>query len=111
MSTERTNTISPWHTLLICISSTFRDMQAERDHLRHHAFPRLCTAVEPRNAPDEEQWRRVHARISDFFETLPSPPKVITRAERTLQWIGAQRGLHSAIRPIPNPHAPRNSDP
>jgi len=25
----------------IFISSTFRDMHAERDHLRHHAFPRL----------------------------------------------------------------------
>ena len=34
-------TRSPWQTRPVFISSTFKDMQAERDHLRHVVFPRL----------------------------------------------------------------------
>ncbi len=30
-----------WHSRSIFISSTFADMQAERDHLRTHVFPEL----------------------------------------------------------------------
>src|SRR5207247_1394507 len=33
--------IQQWKSRPIFISSTFRDMHAERDHLRHHVFPRL----------------------------------------------------------------------
>src|SRR5439155_26494131 len=33
--------ISAWRTRPIFISSTFRDMHAERDWLRNHVFPRL----------------------------------------------------------------------
>lgn len=32
---------APWQTRPVFISSTFKDMQAERDHLRHVVFPRL----------------------------------------------------------------------
>lgn len=35
------NTIARWATRPVFISSTFRDMQAERDHLRQHVLPRL----------------------------------------------------------------------
>jgi tetratricopeptide (TPR) repeat protein len=31
----------PWRTRPVFISSTFKDMHAERDYLRHHVFPRL----------------------------------------------------------------------
>ena len=31
----------PWKTVRVFISSTFRDMQAERDHLVRFVFPRL----------------------------------------------------------------------
>lgn len=30
-----------WQTVRVFISSTFRDMQAERDHLVRFVFPRL----------------------------------------------------------------------
>jgi len=33
--------IEAWRSRPVFISSTFRDMQAERDHLREHVFPRL----------------------------------------------------------------------
>ena len=32
---------APWQTRPVFISSTFKDMQAERDYLRHVVFPRL----------------------------------------------------------------------
>jgi hypothetical protein len=31
----------PWRTFSIFISSTFADMQAERDHLKTFVFPRI----------------------------------------------------------------------
>ncbi|MCX6901872.1 MAG: DUF4062 domain-containing protein [Verrucomicrobia bacterium] len=34
-------TTEAWRSRPVFISSTFRDMQAERDHLREHVFPRL----------------------------------------------------------------------
>lgn len=36
-----TPTFSQWHARPVFISSTFKDMQAERDYLRSHVFPRL----------------------------------------------------------------------
>src|SRR5439155_26698150 len=33
--------IHQWKARPIFLSSTFRDMHAERDYLRHHVFPRL----------------------------------------------------------------------
>lgn len=38
----------PWKTLRVFISSTFRDMQAERDHLVRIVFPRLREELLPR---------------------------------------------------------------
>ncbi len=35
------NTTAPWRTFSIFISSTFADMQAERDHLKNIVFPRV----------------------------------------------------------------------
>jgi len=35
------NSLSPWRTFSIFISSTFADMQAERDHLKNIVFPRV----------------------------------------------------------------------
>ncbi len=32
---------APWRTFSIFISSTFSDMQAERDHLKNIVFPRV----------------------------------------------------------------------
>lgn len=37
-----------WRTVRVFISSTFRDMQAERDHLVKHVFPRLRKLCESR---------------------------------------------------------------
>jgi telomerase protein component 1 len=36
-----------WRTVRVFISSTFRDMQAERDHLVRVVFPRLRARLEP----------------------------------------------------------------
>ncbi|MEI8189649.1 MAG: DUF4062 domain-containing protein [candidate division NC10 bacterium] len=33
--------LTPWRTVRVFISSTFRDMQAERDHLVRFVFPKL----------------------------------------------------------------------
>jgi hypothetical protein len=33
---------TPWRTFSIFISSTFADMQAERDYLKHIVFPKLA---------------------------------------------------------------------
>src|SRR5438128_1270619 len=38
----------PWSTVRVFISSTFRDMQAERDHLVRFVFPRLREELLPR---------------------------------------------------------------
>lgn len=40
MTTDKI-TSAPWQTRPVFISSTFKDMQAERDYLRHVVFPRL----------------------------------------------------------------------
>src|SRR5439155_18181450 len=37
-----------WRTVRVFISSTFRDMQAERDHLVRFVFPRLREQLLPR---------------------------------------------------------------
>lgn len=37
---------SPWKTVRVFISSTFRDMHAERDHLVTVVFPELRERVE-----------------------------------------------------------------
>jgi len=37
-----------WRTIRVFISSTFRDMQAERDHLVRFVFPRLREQLLPR---------------------------------------------------------------
>lgn len=39
---------STWKTVRVFISSTFRDMQAERDHLVRFVFPRLREQLLPR---------------------------------------------------------------
>ena len=39
---------SSWKTVRVFISSTFRDMQAERDHLVRFVFPRLREELLPR---------------------------------------------------------------
>jgi len=38
---DNANATSPWKTRPVFISSTFRDMQAERDYLRQVVFPRV----------------------------------------------------------------------
>ena len=38
----------PWTTVRVFVSSTFRDMSAERDHLVRFVFPRLREALLPR---------------------------------------------------------------
>jgi len=39
--TEPAETLTTWRSRPVFISSTFRDMHAERDHLRNHVFPAL----------------------------------------------------------------------
>lgn len=41
MSAESLNTVSRWRTRPVFLSSTFKDMQAERDYLRNIVMPRL----------------------------------------------------------------------
>jgi telomerase protein component 1 len=41
-------TTAGWRTVRVFISSTFRDMQAERDHLVRFVFPRLREQLLPR---------------------------------------------------------------
>ena len=36
-----TSTFAQWRARPVFISSTFKDMQVERDYLRSHIFPRL----------------------------------------------------------------------
>jgi len=40
--------LANWKTVRVFISSTFRDMQAERDHLVRFVFPRLREQLLPR---------------------------------------------------------------
>lgn len=39
---------APWKARPVFISSTFKDMHAERDHLRHHVFPNLAEKLRER---------------------------------------------------------------
>lgn len=54
----------PWRTRPIFISSTFRDMQSERDHLRNHVFPRL---------EEELRKRRHHLEPIDLRQGVDAP--------------------------------------
>jgi hypothetical protein len=47
MPTESTASTT-WRSRPVFISSTFRDLQAERDHLQHVIFPRLAEALRGR---------------------------------------------------------------
>ncbi|MFI5459384.1 MAG: tetratricopeptide repeat protein [Isosphaerales bacterium] len=38
----------PWYTRPVFLSSTFKDMHAERDHLRQHVFPKLAEDLRER---------------------------------------------------------------
>jgi tetratricopeptide (TPR) repeat protein/energy-coupling factor transporter ATP-binding protein EcfA2 len=49
--------LTPWRTFSIFISSTFADMQAERDHLKHVVFPLV---------EEELQKRRIKLEIVDL---------------------------------------------
>src|SRR5450631_4461653 len=40
--------MAPWRTIRVFISSTFRDMHAERDYLVRFVFPRLREELLPR---------------------------------------------------------------
>src|SRR5512145_1485509 len=51
------STFSPWRTFSIFISSTFADMQAERDYLKVFVFPRI---------EEELQKRRIKLEIVDL---------------------------------------------
>jgi tetratricopeptide (TPR) repeat protein len=51
------NQTIPWRTFPIFISSTFADMQAERDHLKHVVFPKV---------EEELQKRRIKLEIVDL---------------------------------------------
>src|SRR5262249_39074529 len=42
-------TIQPWLTRPVFLSSTFKDMHAERDYLRHHVFPELAEKLRERH--------------------------------------------------------------
>ena len=44
---------APWRTFSIFISSTFADMQAERDHLKQIVFPRIEEELEKRRIKHE----------------------------------------------------------
>lgn len=52
MKNESSTTISRWRARPVFISSTFKDMHAERDYLKHHVFPRL-----------EEELRKRHHHL------------------------------------------------
>src|SRR5437016_1684486 len=41
------NTVTDWRTVRVFISSTFRDMQAERDHLVRFVLPKLREELLP----------------------------------------------------------------
>src|SRR4030042_4651929 len=51
------NSPAPWRTFSIFISSTFADMQAERDYLKQYVFPRV---------EEELQQRRIKLQIVDL---------------------------------------------
>ena len=59
-----------WRTVRVFISSTFRDMQAERDHLIRFVFPRLR---------EELLQRRIHLVDVD------------------LRWVGGDRRAGRAV--------------
>src|SRR5438067_12599013 len=44
---RETDQMTTWQTVRVFISSTFRDMQAERDHLVRFVFPRLREQLLP----------------------------------------------------------------
>ncbi|MBL8830508.1 MAG: DUF4062 domain-containing protein [Planctomycetaceae bacterium] len=50
-------TVAVWKARPVFVSSTFKDMQAERDHLRQHVFPRL---------EEQLRQRRVHLEPIDL---------------------------------------------
>jgi hypothetical protein len=58
----------------------------------HHA--QMREAVERRAALDEATQRQVHARISDYLETLPTSDAII-RVERMWQLIGERKALRA----------------
>jgi tetratricopeptide (TPR) repeat protein len=58
MEEEQSNTqLIPWRTFSIFISSTFADMQAERDYLKTFVFPKV---------EEELQQRRIKLRVVDL---------------------------------------------
>lgn len=59
---------APWHARPVFISSTFVDMQAERNHLRTHVFPRLEEALRERR----HQFEPIDLRIGVEVVSLAS---------------------------------------
>ncbi len=71
--------IQDWRTIHIFASSTFNDMHAERDHLRHVVFPELAQRLRA---------RRVHLQEVDLHwgvDTL-SLDEEIAREQKVLTY-------------------------
>ena len=62
------STLAPWRTFSVFISSTFADMQAERDYLKNIFFSRV---------EDELQKRRIRLEIVDLRWGVDSPSMVM----------------------------------
>lgn len=64
---------STWVTRPVFITSTFRDMHAERDHLRNVVFPELAERLKARRCSLEPIGLRwgVTANSSQFPLTVP----------------------------------------
>ncbi len=73
--------IQPWLTRPVFLSSTFRDMHAERDYLRHQVFPKLAEDLRERRchletielASEEENEIPGHAPRSPVGTCAPAP--------------------------------------
>src|SRR5688500_19887707 len=68
---------SPWRVQAVFISSTFKDMHAERDHLRHHVFPTVAERLRARRCHVEPLELRIGVETVELADESQKELKVL----------------------------------
>ena len=81
-----------WQRRPVFVTSTFRDMQAERDVLRHTVFPQLEERLLERLENRDDRFEREY---EDVGETEQLPPMNVTGVPEPEEWllIGLAAGM------------------
>jgi hypothetical protein len=94
---------TPWHSRPIFITSTFRDMQAERDYLRSHVFPELEEELRSRRIflePIDLRWGVETVSTEEAFQAgLAIREQLAARDPGNAQW---QRDLVLSLNNLAN---------